>query len=258
MRYQHHLQEPIFTIHNIDTISVTRNRGYHHSHRQGRDKYGFIYVVKGALTERFFDESAEEICVRTGEVLFVPKGARYVGIYEEDATEVKIVQFDLLSGVLPEYLSSPRKMEFSGLIQHIEVFFDPAENYAPKHPFFYLSCMYNLLYQIDEAFFHIPTKYKKLTPALSELSEQYHLNRPIAYYAELCEMSEVNFRRIFREYMKMSPVEYRNDLRLLHAKAKLQSGEYNVTEVAEACGFSNLSFFIRLYKRKYAHTPKST
>ena len=69
-------------------------------------------------------------------------------------------------------------------------------------------------------------------------------------------MSEVNFRRLFKEYTGMSPIDYRNDLRLKNAKNMLQSGEYNVTEAATASGFSNLSFFIRLYKKKYGHTPK--
>ena len=54
----------------------------------------------------------------------------------------------------------------------------------------------------------------------------------------------------------MSPIEYRNDIRLTNAKNKLQSGEYNVSEVSESVGFSNLSFFSKLYKRKYGYTPK--
>lgn len=46
------------------------------------------------------------------------------------------------------------------------------------------------------------------------------------------------------------------DLRLSRAQAILQSKELNVAETAEACGFSNLSFFIRLYKKHFGHTPK--
>ena len=69
-------------------------------------------------------------------------------------------------------------------------------------------------------------------------------------------MSEAGFRRLFREYMGASPVDHRNEIRLLHAKSKLQSGEYNVSEAAYESGFSNLSFFIRLYKKKFGYTPK--
>ena len=70
-------------------------------------------------------------------------------------------------------------------------------------------------------------------------------------------MSEANFRRLFREFLGVSPIDYRNDIRLTHAKNKRQSGEYNVSEAAYKSGFTNLSFFIRLYKKKYGHTPKN-
>ena len=69
-------------------------------------------------------------------------------------------------------------------------------------------------------------------------------------------MSEVSFRRNFKEFTGKAPLEYRNDIRLNNAKIMLQSGQYTVSETAEACGFSNLSFFTRLYKNKYGHTPK--
>jgi AraC-like DNA-binding protein len=36
----------------------------------------------------------------------------------------------------------------------------------------------------------------------------------------------------------------------------LKSGEYNVSESATASGFSNLSLFTKLYKKKYGITPK--
>ena len=88
------------------------------------------------------------------------------------------------------------------------------------------------------------------------MTEGWARNEKVSYYAELCDMSEANFRRLFREYMGLSPIEYRNELRLNHARNKLQSGEYNVSEAAYESGFSNLSFFIRLYKNKYGHTPK--
>lgn len=54
----------------------------------------------------------------------------------------------------------------------------------------------------------------------------------------------------------MSPVKYRNDLRLHLAQTKLQSGEYTVSEAAELCGFSNLSYFTRLYKKQFGRLPK--
>ena len=124
------------------------------------------------------------------------------------------------------------------------------------HPFYYLSCFYELLWRIDECCASIPKKYRKLQPALVEMLEHWMDHQRISYYADLCGMSEAGFRRLFREYMGVSPIDYRNDIRLINARNKLQSGEYNVSEAAYESGFSNLSFFIRLYKKKFGYTPK--
>ena len=92
--------------------------------------------------------------------------------------------------------------------------------------------------------------------ALERMEEHFQEKDTVAQWALLCEMSEVHFRRVFRDYTGQGPVEYRNRLRLERARELLQSGEYNVSEAAFACGFSNLSFFIRLYKKRFGNTPK--
>ena len=91
---------------------------------------------------------------------------------------------------------------------------------------------------------------------MAELEARLEGNARIEHYAALCGMSESGFRRLFREYCGCSPLEYRNALRLERARTLLQSGDYNVSEAAEKVGFSNLSFFIRSYKKKFGHTPK--
>lgn len=252
MKFEYNLKSPAFTVENIAILNVSRDRGYKNFYRD-RTKHGFIYTVSGLMCYTF---KQKHIYIQTGEVIFIPKGCTYSGTYFKDGTEIKIVQFDIASGVLPDYLSIPQKINFPGAVEQINAFFKPMKNHTNGHPFYYLSCLYSFLQQIDDCCSKIPSKYKKLSAALSELSEHYYQNEKISYYAELCGMSEAGFRRLFREYMGQSPVEYRNELRLNNAKIKLQSGEYNVSEAAEATGFSNLSFFIRLYKKKYGYTPK--
>lgn len=256
MKYQYKLKEPNFTVENIDIQNVSRPKDYKHTFRNGRTKHGFIYTVSGKMQDVFQEKEHGDICTNAGELIFIPKGTVYTGIYLEENTEIKIIQFDLSGGVLPAYLSSPVKIDLPKASELVEAFFRPSENRTSGHPFYYLSCLYNLLWQIDESYSKIPAKFKNLQAALSEIAEHWHEPRSVAYYAKLCNMSEVNFRRLFKEYTGLSPIDYRNDIRLTNAKNKLQSGEYNVSEVAEQCGFSNLSFFIRLYKKKYGHTPK--
>ena len=256
MKYRYDLQEPYFRVGGIDILDVSRPNGYKHSFRNGREKHGFVYVVSGQMHYAFHTNEKNDCHACTGELLFIPKSTVYTGIYLGENTEIKIVQFDLVSGKLPDYLSAPVKINLPRAGELIEAFFKPVEERTPNHPFYYLSRLYELLWQIDESESRLPAKYKRLGAALAEITEHWNHNEPVAHYAALCNMSEVNFRRLFKEYTGRSPIDYRNDLRLSSARSKLQSGEYNVTEAAELCGFSNLSFFIRLYKKKYGYTPK--
>ncbi len=256
MRYEYDLQQPGFTVGNITIVNSVREKNYRHSYRNGRARHGFVYVARGTMTDIFSGEFAGEMYLKEGDLLFAPKGSKYIGIYTEDNTEVKVIQFDIINGELPAYLSKPVKIDLPQAKDSLNAFFVPQGVSSTRHPFYYLSCLYHLLWQIDSLYSDIPHKYKRLKNALDDMAENYFRNESIAYYAKLCDMSEVNFRRLFREYKGVSPIAYRNDLRLGSAQAMLQSGEYNVSEVAEACGFSNLSFFIRLYKKKFGYTPK--
>ena len=256
MKYEYNLCPPTFRVGDIDIISVSRPKNYKHSFRRGREKHGFIYVVSGCLVDSFRNFDIPQLVAQRGELVFIPKGSVYTGMYAEDDTKIKMIQFDLISGELPEYFSKPTKIILPRAHELVDAFFRPIEKDGGYHPFYYLSCLYELLWRIDESISHLPKKYRKLSPALSELSERWQRNERVSFYAELCDMSETNFRRLFKEYTGLSPLDYRNEIRLNHARGKLLSGEYNVSETAYETGFTNLSFFIRLYKKRFGHTPK--
>ena len=98
MKYLFCLQEPSFTVENIDIQKVSRPKNYRHSFRSGRTKHGFIYTVSGRMLDLFHARERESITVGAGEMIFIPKGESYTGVYLEDNTEIKIVQFDIASG----------------------------------------------------------------------------------------------------------------------------------------------------------------
>lgn len=52
-------------------------------------------------------------------------------------------------------------------------------------------------------------------------------------------------------------MQYRDAIRLYYAKEYLNSGYYTVTEIAEKCGFDDVSYFVRFF-RKRTGTPPGT
>lgn len=256
MRCEYNMQKPNFSVENIYVIDVIRDKDFTNYYRNGRTHHGFIYVVQGAIRFNFAETDLACTVLNPGELLFIPQETVYSSTYLADKTEIKIVQFDLASGALPHYLAKPLKPILPNAGKLVHAFWKPLDSLAFGHPFYSLSCFYELMWQLDLCQSNMPTKYKKLQPALTELSANFQESQPVGHYAALCGISEPTFRRLFREYTGQSPVDHRNDLRLRNAQLKLQSGEYTVSEAAESSGFSNLSFFIRLYKKKYGHTPK--
>ena len=74
--------------------------------------------------------------------------------------------------------------------------------------------------------------------------------------AEAVHMSYSYFARIFRAVMGKTFKEYLVSVRLAKAKSILLSTSISVTDVAMACGYSSLSYFIAEYKREFGKTPR--
>ena len=50
-------------------------------------------------------------------------------------------------------------------------------------------------------------------------------------------------------------IEYLNDYRLTMAERLLKTSDASVLEIAEMSGFDNLSYFNRIFKKKYGESP---
>lgn len=254
MKQYFSLQPPQYAVSKVSVLEVVRNKNHTYSYRNGRRKHGFVYVQQGSLRNVFYREASYLLTLQAGELLFIPQGCAYDGEYTEDNTQTRIVEFDIPTGSLPDYLSRPVKLELPEVKALVDAFF--VMGAATTHPFYLLSCLYTLLWQIDESQTWQSSHFAKLRPAIYSLQTDTGQNYKVDYYAALCNMGEGNFRRLFRQCTGKSPIEYRNEIRLRNARRLLRSGAYNVSEAAEATGFTNHSFFIRLYKKKYGHTPK--
>lgn len=67
--------------------------------------------------------------------------------------------------------------------------------------------------------------------------------------------SKYYFCRVFREVTNKTVVDYINFLRCDYACKLLATGNYNATESAELCGFKNISYFSKIYKKYIGRLP---
>ena len=96
----------------------------------------------------------------------------------------------------------------------------------------------------------------KIKLVLNYINDHYSEDISINTLAELCEYSEYHFMRFFKKHIGLTCVQYINNLRLEKSSILLTSTNNAIMDVSLEVGFDNLSYFNKLFKRKYNLTPK--
>lgn len=73
----------------------------------------------------------------------------------------------------------------------------------------------------------------------------------------LAGMSRASFERQFPRYTGTTFTEFLSRVRLDHARRQLLGSRENISAIAYATGFNNLSHFNRLYRRMYGRSPSA-
>lgn len=91
--------------------------------------------------------------------------------------------------------------------------------------------------------------------AIRYIQDNYHNNISVDDISKNAGLSKYYFCHIFKEFTGITTVRYINILRCEKAKKLLHSGKYRVEEVAFLCGFENLSYFSKTYKKYMGCLP---
>lgn len=94
----------------------------------------------------------------------------------------------------------------------------------------------------------------RIEAARTRLETQYAEAHSLTSLSRAAAMSPFHFARVFRQLIGTPPHRYLLQVRLTRAAEHLRHGE-GVTETCFACGFNNLSHFIRLFRRTFGVSP---
>lgn len=227
-----------FKIDNIGYVKVMRDENFTVPYRSGKDKYSLILPESGSMSYHF-TRTNETVKLFPGDVIFIPKGCPYIATYLQKSTVMNLFMFTADGSIFPENALNPFKKTLPELSQN--TIFSLHENSG--NTLFLTAKIYEILSALENSSESDDKRYKKIMPALQALRDRYFENHKLSHYAEMCGMSESNFRKFFREYTGKSPVEFRNAVRISQVRRMLDSGEYTVAEAAYEAGFNNMSFF---------------
>ena len=96
----------------------------------------------------------------------------------------------------------------------------------------------------------------KIKLVLNYINDHYSEDISINTLADLCQYSEYHFMRFFKKHIGLTCIQYINNLRLEKSSILLTSTNNAIMDISLEVGFDNLSYFNKLFKRKYNLTPK--
>lgn len=154
--------------------------------------------------------------------------------------------------------------DFSKIISCIDRADDICQTFPSGYNLAIRSCLYEFFYHLNT---FISTSSKENITAAPELLERmktitkyielhYSEEITIKKMADICNISHSHFMKFFKTHMGTSFIDYLNDYRLLIACRMLTTSSDSITEIAGKCGFDNVSYFNRIFKKKYHITPK--
>lgn len=116
-------------------------------------------------------------------------------------------------------------------------------------------------YQVLEAggpAFELKSNDRKKVDQITEYVEHHYLEEVrLEDIANIVHMTVPAFCRFFKRVTQRTFVTYLNEVRLSHACGLLLQRQTNISEVAYASGFGNVSHFHRLFKEAMGQTPRS-
>lgn len=124
---------------------------------------------------------------------------------------------------------------------------------------YYFECI-SLLYRIFAELQkqdYIPEKqYRAIEPAIKYIQAHFLKNKiAVNDLAACCGISPSYLKRLFIKKFGMPPSKYIINLKINYACDLLQSGLYNITQIAEICGYSDIYFFSRQFKEYRGISP---
>lgn len=234
-------------------------------------EHTLIFVIKGVKLLHFANETVR---VSPGEVFLLRKGIYVMAEYIEEGLDFEALMLFLPGGLLRTMttlkragvtLENDRCLKFPATAL-VDAFKQGVRQYFFQRPL-HLERLLPLKQQeilwlllsgpqghLVQAF--IQAAIRAEAPDIDHIVREYLLQPvTIAELATLANCSLAKFKRDFQQRYQCAPRQWINEQRLQHARMLLQNTGKQVAEIALDCGFESASYFIRLYKNNYGHTP---
>ena len=197
--------------------------------------------------------------------VYAPKGIKYnfrCTEADEDTYSNVIVNFILtdMDGTEISLCDGIMVMEDLPTARFEKMFLDTAyvSGQNVRFPCGLRSCLYKILSELCSHYHTkniLTGKFQVISKGIIYLEENEELDKSVRDIAAMCNVSEIYFRKLFKEYSGLTPVQFKLNKKIERARQYLVYEGKSVRETAEALGFSEVAYFCRIFKEKTGITP---
>lgn len=227
----------------------------------GRPNYLLLYIYRGEA--RFFFKTGEVTC-SSGDFLLYAPGEPQHHIYEANTTgEFYYIHFstdnksflnllDINSSTPYHSIPSSEICDiFEGIISELQNKKDGYKTVtvadASK-----LFVKFNRLINKKE----VVVSPGEIESVIQHINKNYSENLTLDDYAKMCELSKFHFLHTFKAITGVSPLKYRANIRINHAKDLLLFSHLPVNKISDSLGYSTPEYFSQSFKRSTGLSPQ--
>lgn len=223
-------------------------------HPDGRIYNGFLLIISG---ECVYEWEGGRAPIAAGSLIYLPKGSRHAAYAVERSIEFYRINFSLTDAEdgeevvfsdtpLPITDDAPHRItELCEELCRLTLLPDAGlKSYALIAEL--LDYTYHAKGRVSES---------RISAAIEYVDNHATEEISVSLLADLSFLSEAHLFRLFKSQLGMSPIEYKNAIRIKKAESLLADRELSIAEIADLLGFENACYFSRIFKSRTGRSP---
>jgi len=224
------------------------------------DSIDIIYVLSGAATYTVENQSYN---LKQGSLLCIPRGSLRSAItYPDNLMECYSVSFQFFDKTGAEgFLPMPIFTQIGIQPDIISLFGDLNNSWLRRNPGYkiksgaFLMLIIHRLYELVLFKEHPVIIDARINKAVRFITDNYYEDITVETVSEVTGLHPNYFGNLFKSSTGFTFRRFLTAIRINYAENLLKGGLHNITEVAERCGFPDVCYFSRVYKKERGIPP---